>query len=239
MTLNAEYRDKEEHLTAELANQVLAATNRNLVVWELGDPRGLQVALSCGYGLLLSGNETAGTVTTYFRAYSDDHELLGQVRDGHPDLKYNLADCYRRLSDKLDPRWSEHQRRVAALTAMCQSVPVADPPAATDFLPTAEEDEVDELHAEDAEVAFQDDMAEQAAEFAKEAQEEEADETLASLPGQAVSPSPASEQPRTKKIIRRVLKRPGPSGPPGLFGPPPPPPPPPPPGKSRVLDTSR
>lgn len=223
---------KEDQLIAELANRVLAATSKNRLQWSLDVDELLRVSLENGHAVLCPCLDDPAV--TRFAVFDASDKQLGSVETGHPSLRYDLGDCYRRLRSKLDTNWIDHQSKVNSISAMFGALdamlgddvqPETTLPAAEaaeevvdeqeeEAAPIAEEDDVDELHEEDAEYAFQSDMAEQAEEFGAAAREEaglEPEEPLASLPGQVAPklpppPGAAPSPPRMKKVIRKVRR---------------------------------
>lgn len=245
--MSQELKDKEITLIAELANRVMTATNKGRLDWSPAGDGIISVPLEGGKALLTPFLDDPDKVV--FTVFNDADEEVGRVEDTHPALRFDLRNCYAKLLLRYDPETAGHAKRVNTISKMFGALDaiVGDDvipetkTAAPEVVqeeatpPTAHaEDEVEELDPEDESFVFQQDMADQAAEFSAEAREQaglpEEEEPLAQLPGrphapapQPPPPAPAAPSPLRKKMVKKVVRRP--VGPPQT--------------KSRVLDSGQ
>jgi hypothetical protein len=248
--MSKELKNKEITLLAELANRVMTATNKGRLDWKPEGDGLLSVKLEGGRAVLSPFLDDEDKVC--LSVFNEASEEIGCVEDTHPALRFDLKNCYAKLLLRYDPDTAGHAKRVSTISKMFGALDAivgddvipetqtAAPEAAEEeaALPSAHaEDEVEELDPEDESFVFQQDMAEQAAEFSTEAREQaglpEEEEPLAQLPGRPHAPAPQPPPPAPaapalsrKKMVRMVkkaVKRP--------VGPPP--------TKSRVLDSGQ
>lgn len=254
--MSQELKDKEITLIAELANRVMTATNKGRLDWAPAGDNLVPVAagegiitvpLAGGWAMLSPFLDDADKVV--FAVFNQANEEVGRVDNTHPALRFDLKNCYAKLLLRYDPETAGHAKRVSIISTMFGALDAivgddvvpetktAAPEAAKEeaALPPAHaEDEVEELDPEDESFVFQQDMAEQAAEFSAEAREQaglpEEEEPLAQLPGrshvpapQPPPPAPAAPEPPRKRMVKKVVRRP--VGPPQT--------------KSRVLDSGQ
>jgi hypothetical protein len=231
--MSQELKDKETTLIAELANRVMTATNKGRLDWTpVGDGL-LSAALEGGNAVLSPYLDDADKVG--FAVFNDADEEIGRVDHTHPALRFDLRSCYAKLLVRFDPQTAKHAARVNTISKMFGALdqivgddvvpetqtatPEVAEAAEEATLPIAHaEDEVEELDPEDESYVFQQDMADQAAEFSTEAREQAdmpEEEPLASLPGRAAAlppppPPPASAAPgpvRKKTVLKKVVRR--------------------------------